>query len=242
MQAMLWVEIALLCLLALLPAAWAGRGVAAARDRRTPALALHRAQLRELDRDRADGLIEVGEQQAARLEVQRRLLAAADDADGLSRSTGRRRTVVLALLPLPPLAVALYLIGGHPALPAQPEALRLAQTDARMRQDDALIATLRRGLAGLDPATGQARQGYVLLGQAEASRGRWAAAAAAWTVALRQRDDPTLAVQVAEAQSRADGAVSSASAALFRHALDTGPADAPWRQLAEERLAQSEHR
>ncbi len=241
MQAVLWIEIALLCALALLPAALAGRRPGTIRDHHAPALALHRAQLRELDRDRADGLIEAGEQQAARLEVQRRLLAAAAE-DLPPPRVRRRRTVVPALLPVAPIAIGLYLLGGHPTLPAQPDALRLAQAGARLHQDDALIASLRHGLASLDPATQQTRQGYLLLGQAEASRGHWAAAAAAWTVALGHGYDPTLAVQVAEAQSQAEGAVSPASAALFRHALDAAPADAPWRQLAEERLAQSEHR
>ena len=240
MQAILWIEIALLCLLVLLPAMHAGSKATAARDRRTPALALHRAQLRELERDRADGLIEASEQQAARLEVERRLLAAASAADAPPPAR-TRRSVVPALLLVPPLAVALYLVGGHPALPPQPDALRMAQADARLREDDTLIATLREGLARLDPAAPEARQGYILLGQAEASRGDMGAAAAAWRVALEHGFDPTLAVQVAEAQSRADGAVRPASATLFRRALAAAPADVPWRQLAEQRLAQSEH-
>ncbi len=240
MQAVLWLEIALLCALALLPALRAGRRGAVGRDRLGPALALHRAQLRELERDAAHGLTEAGEQQAARLEVQRRLLAAADEAEPPPRPGGGR-LVFLALLPVPPLAVALYLVGGHPTLPPQPLALRRTQAEAQLRQDDALIASLRRGLARLDAAAPEARRGYLLLGQAEAARGHWAAAATAWGAVLDQGFDPTLAVQVAEARTRADGFVSPASAALFRRALDTRPADAPWRLLAEQRLAQSEH-
>ena len=248
------IEALLLGVLALLPAARAllGTGVAP-RDRHAPALALHRAQLRELERDRAQGLIEGSEHQAARLEVERRLLAAAD-AQAASGGTVSSRSspqfsppslpwgaaAVLALVL--PAALGLYLLGGHPELPAQPERLRMVQAEARARQDDALIATLRRGLAGLDPATPSARQGYVLLGQVEASRGNLAAAAAAWRVALAHGFDPTLAVQAAEAQTRADNGVSAASAALFRRALDAAPADVPWRELAEQRLAQSEHR
>ncbi len=245
-----WIEALLLGALALLPAARAllGTGVAL-RDRHAPALALHRAQLRELERDRAEGLIEGSEHQAARLEVERRLLAAADAqaASGgavsslaSARSSPWGAAAVLALVL--PAALGLYLLGGHPELPAQPERLRMMQAETRARQDDALIATLRRGLAGLDPATPSARQGYVLLGQVEASRGNLQAAAAAWRVALAHGFDPTLAVQAAEAQTRADNAVSAASAALFRRALDAASADAPWRELAEQRLAQSEHR
>ena len=147
----------------------------------------------------------------------------------------------MLLAPVPLAAIVLYAVGGHPGLPAQPVAERLAQADTRAREDDQLIITLRQGLATLDPATPQARQGFILLGQAEATRGGWGAAAAAWRVALDHGFDPTLAAQAAEAQSRADGAVSPSSAALFRRALDAAPADAPWRQLAEQRVAQSEH-
>ncbi len=243
MQAIFWIEAALLMLLALLPAAAALRGTPRLHDRREPALALHRAQLRELERDRRDGLIAASEHQAARLEVERRLLSAAAAAPGLAEAsaTGGRGGGWLGLALVLPAALALYLSGGHPGLPAQPVAQRMAQAESRMQEDEALIATLRQGLARLDPAAPEARQGYILLGQADASRSDWGAAAAAWRVALAHGFDPALAMQAAEAQSRADGGVSADSAALFRHALQAAPADAPWRQLAEQRIAQSEH-
>lgn len=239
MQAGFWIEALLLGLLAMLPAGLALRHTAPARERRGPALALHRAQLRELERDRAAGLIVDTEHQGARLEIERRLLAVAATPDLPDERQVRRGWIWL--VPVLPAALALYLAGGHPGLPAQPIAARMAQADGRVREDEALIATLRQGLARLDPAAPEARQGYVLLGQAEASRGAWGAAAAAWRVALAHGFDATLAVQAAEAQSREDGAVSPDSAALFRRALDAAPADAPWRPLAEQRLAQAEH-
>ena len=247
-QIVLWTEILLLCLLVLVPAGLAARaaglgppGRAGTRTQREPALALHRAQLLELERDRAGGLIAASEHAGARLEVERRLLRAAalPDEPGSGVRAGGRGLLALAAIPL--VALVLYLAGGHPELPAQPLALRLVQADARAQEDTALIDTLRQGLARLDPASPQARQGFILLGQAEASRGNWGAAAAAWQVAIAHGFDATLAVQAAEAQARADGRVSAASAALFRRALDSAPADAPWRQLAEQRLAQSEH-
>lgn len=239
MQTSFWIEAVLLSLLVMLPAGLATRGAPGSRNRREPAVALHRAQLRELERDRTEGLIAPGEHLAARLEVERRLLAAAAVPDLPNRSNTGRGWICLLLVP--PAALGLYLLGGHPELPAQPVAQRMAQADSRVREDESLIATLRTGLARLDPATPEARQGYILLGQAEASRGDWGAAASAWRVAIAHGFDATLAAQAAEAQSRADGGVSAESAALFRRALDAGPADAPWRQLAEQRLAQSEH-
>ena len=54
---MLWLTIALLSALALLPCALMLRRGIGARDRHEAGLALHRAQLVELERDRKDGLI-----------------------------------------------------------------------------------------------------------------------------------------------------------------------------------------
>jgi cytochrome c-type biogenesis protein CcmH len=95
---------------------------------------------------------------------------------------------------------------------------------------------LRTNLATLDPKTDKARQGYVLLGNAEAQMGDLAKATADWRTALDAQFDPTLAVQIAEAQSRLDGHVGPESADLFRRALAAGPADAPWRAMAQQRL------
>ncbi|MCQ8241118.1 c-type cytochrome biogenesis protein CcmI [Rhizosaccharibacter radicis] len=248
----LWLEFLVLSLLALAPVAWSLRGGVPVQGRRAAALRLHRAQLGELERDLRAGLIVPEEHGGAKLELQRRLLAADAMPDApesrspsgrpSGRPFGRAASVraALLLLLLPMAALALYLPGGRPDLPAQPVARRMKEADARMREDAALVDALRQGLARLAPDAPQARAGYLLLGQAEASRGAWGAAAAAWRVALSRGFDPAVAVQAAEAQSRADGAVSPSSADLFRRALAEGPADAPWRSLAQQRLAQSE--
>jgi cytochrome c-type biogenesis protein CcmH len=96
-------------------------------------VAVYRDQLDEVERDRAGGRIGDSEAQAARVEVSRRLLAAADAqaAPPVPYSsvgaTGRRRTVaVFAVLMLPVTAVALYLALGSPTLPDQPLSARAA--------------------------------------------------------------------------------------------------------------------
>ena len=236
---MIWLSIVLLSGLALVPCALLLRGRLGARDRHEAALALHRAQLDELERDRADGLIADSEHATARLEIQRRLLAEADRTAEAGH-IGSRAPVLVLLGLLPLAAIGLYLVGGHPGLPAQPLALRMQQADAG-GDEQRLMQLLNARLAGLPAGSPQAHEGYVLLGQAEAAQGDWPQAALAWQRALRDGFEPTLAVQTAEAQVRADGGVSADSAALFRRALDTGPKNAPWRLLAEQRVAQSEH-
>lgn len=237
---MIWLAIGLLSALALLPCVLLLRRGIGARDRHEAALALHRAQLVELERDRADGLIAENEHASARLEIQRRLLAEADRAPDVGR-TGSRIPVLAMLGLVPAAAVALYLIGGQPNLPAQPLAQRLRQADTRAQDDERMMETLKDRLASLPQGSPQAHGGYILLGQVEASRNDWGQAALAWRRALADGFDATLAAQIAEAQVRAEGGVSPETADMFRHALDAAPKNAPWRLLAEQRIAQSEH-
>ena len=235
---MIWLAIALLAIVALAPLAWSLGRSTAARSRQEAAIGLHRAQLAELDRDLADGRIAPSEHGYAVLEVQRRLLAAADSADSGSR-VGDRSPVLIALLLLPVGAFALYIVGGNPELPAAPLAERLAAAQQRAQRDAALIKQLRKRLGELDPHSDQARQGYVLLGNAEASRGRLNEAAKAWRVALAARFDPTIAVEAAAAITETQGHVTEAAATLCRRALSESRPDAAWRPMAQKRLSEA---
>jgi cytochrome c-type biogenesis protein CcmH len=147
--------------------------------------------------------------------------------------------VMIALLLVPMGALGLYLTGGSPDLPAEPLAQRIAAAKEREAHDAALIAELQRRLGELDPHGEQARQGYILLGNAEASRGRLKEAADAWRMALTVRFDPTLAAEAGEAITEANGKVTDQAAALFRRALAESPAEAPWRPMAEKRLSEA---
>jgi cytochrome c-type biogenesis protein CcmH len=233
---MIWLAIALLAAIALAPLALSLRRTAAARGRQEAAIALHRAQLAELERDLADGRIAAPEHASAVLEVQRRLLAVAGSGEAESRISSRGPMLV-ALLLVPIGAFALYLLGGSPDLPAQPLADR-ALVREREAREAALIAQLRRRLAEIDPHSEPARQGYILLGNAEASRGRLPEAADAWRTALATRFDPTIAAEAAEAITEAQGHVTDEAAALFRRALAESSADAPWRPMAQKRLSE----
>ncbi len=228
---MILLPLVLLAVVALVPLALSLRRQSAVAGRQAPALALHRAQLQELDRDLAEGRIQSAEHATATLEVQRRLLAAAAAPD-VAPARASRLPLLLALLVIPLGAAGLYLIGGHPELPAEPLASRMPT--------DSLIQQLRDRIAQLDQGSDQARQGYVLLGNIEDQLGHLPEAASAWRRAVAIRFDPNLAAQAAEAQTMVDNnKVSPASAALFRRALAEAPANAPWRTLAEGRLKQA---
>jgi cytochrome c-type biogenesis protein CcmH len=236
---MIYAAIALLALVALAPVAWALARQGTARGRRESALRIQGAQLAELDRDLADGRIGPAEHATAKLEVQRRLLAAAEIAEPETKR-GSVLPLAATLVLVPALAVGLYFEShGRPDLPAAPLAVRIQAQAKENKEAEALVAKLRDKLATLDQSSEVARQGYILLGNAEESLDHLALAAVAWHKALRIRFDPGLAALTAEAQTRLEGRVSDESIALFQRALSEAPADAPWRQIAEQRLAEA---
>jgi cytochrome c-type biogenesis protein CcmH len=141
----LWFGLALMTAAAILAVLWplSRRGGGSRSD---SDVAVYRDQLDEIERDRAAGLIKDNEAGAAKVEVSRRLLAAAD-ADVQAAPPGnaaaivwrRRAVAVAAFVALPLAAPTFYLALGSPELPDQPLTPRLA--GARTNQSfDALIA------------------------------------------------------------------------------------------------------
>src|SRR5262249_11537451 len=118
-------------LLALLTTATVGvlllpllRSRAGATSRFDGVLAIHRDQLAEIERERKSGTLPEADAAAARTEVERRILAAADQAAKVPAATPlstvhRLLPPALALV-IPLLAIGLYLQLGHPGLPSAP--------------------------------------------------------------------------------------------------------------------------
>ncbi len=232
---MIWLALLGVAVLAMMPLAWAVLAGFRVRDRRDAALALHRAQLDELDRDLAEHRLLPTEHAAARLEVQRRLLAEADASEAGARSSGPLPVVLTACL-VPVVAVVLYAAHGTP------DYRRQAAFAAQVRasgQDEALIARLRATLLTLDPHAEATRRGYVMLGRAELSVGHLPEAASAWRSALTVRFEPDLAAETAEVISEAEARVTPEAAELFKRALAEAPADVPWRKDAEKRVSEA---
>jgi cytochrome c-type biogenesis protein CcmH len=89
---------------------------------------VYRDQMKELDRDRADGLISDGEAEYARAEIGRRLLAAAGKPDAQARAGAGRLTkfAMGAVTVAPPaIGLCLYIMLGSPDMPDQPLEARL---------------------------------------------------------------------------------------------------------------------
>jgi cytochrome c-type biogenesis protein CcmH len=115
-------------------------------------IAVYRDQLDEIQRDRSAGLIGEAEAEAARVEVSRRLIAAADAAEfekpALESSSlwRRRATAIAGLVLLPVGAILLYLALGSPQLPGEPLAARL-QAPNENRSVENMIAQVENHLA-----------------------------------------------------------------------------------------------
>ena len=107
-----------------------GLGARAASDGRE--VAVYKDQLAEIERDVETGLIGKVEAEAARVEIGRRLLAAAEQEGEAPVQTSlglRRLAAVLALIGLPIVALAVYLPLGSPQLPDFPLTARATPAD-----------------------------------------------------------------------------------------------------------------
>src|SRR5690349_11062054 len=126
---LLWLGFALMTAAAIFAVLWPLSRRAEARG--GSELAVYRDQLDEIARDRAAGLIGEAEAEAARIEVSRRLIAAAEAPQSQPKPSAaaalwrRRATAVVALLLLPMGAVGLYLALRSPHPPGEPVAARL---------------------------------------------------------------------------------------------------------------------
>jgi cytochrome c-type biogenesis protein CcmH len=143
----LWFVFALMTVAAIFAVLWPLSRGSVARAGGSEA-AVYRDQLAEIDRDVTAGLIGSSEADAARVEISRRLLAAADGKNDRPAQVNlglRRSSTVLALVGLPIAAVAFYLSVGSPQLGDFPLAGRTRAADANQPVDN-LVAQVEAHL------------------------------------------------------------------------------------------------
>src|SRR5690349_9027965 len=102
----LWIVVALMTVAAVAAIVWPLARRREGVDSHRNDVAVYRDQLAEIERDKASGLIGAAEAEAARIELSRRLLAAADRAQGAgpvgeTRERPRRFAAAGALVALP---------------------------------------------------------------------------------------------------------------------------------------------
>jgi len=145
---MIWIVFAAMTLgviaFLLLPVLKRGAGEGAA-DRNAYDRAVFRDQLSELDRDLERGVIGPAEAEAARNEISRRLIGAAERPPE-KRSAVAPAVAVLCVLLVPLVALPLYYKAGSPGLPGVPLNQRMAEAEAR-GDYEALIVKVEQHLA-----------------------------------------------------------------------------------------------
>ncbi len=164
---------------------------------------VYKDQLSEIDRDVAAGLIGSPEAEAARVEISRRLLAAADNQRNppfASSLSLRRSAAIISLIGLPILAVALYLPLGSPRLGDFPLAQRTRAPDVTQPLDN-LVAQVEAHLEK-NPTDGR---GWNVIAPVLARLGRYDDAVRAYRNSITYNGD--------SAQRRADLGEAIAGAA-----------------------------
>lgn len=191
-------------------------------------VAVYRDQLDEIQRDRATGLIGEAEAEAARVEVSRRLIAAAD-ADAAERPAGsksalvhRRMTAIAGLVLMPAGALALYFTLGSPDLPGQPLALR-TRSPIASNDIQTMVAEVENHVAK-NPNDGK---GWEVLGPVYMRLGRYDDAVRAWrnAIAINGSNAQREASFGEAVVASANGVVTDEAKAAFDRALKIDPQD-----------------
>jgi cytochrome c-type biogenesis protein CcmH len=212
------------------------RGGGAAQSRAAFDAAVYRDQLAEIERDRARGTLSGDEAAAARLEVERRLLAAApagSRGDGASapRASASPLLAAAVAVAVPGFALLMYLQLGAPGLPGQPFADRRAAGGQAAQGEgppggaaesmEVLTERLARRMEA-DPGN---LEGWSLLARSyqQLERHREAVAALERAVSVSNRD-PELVAALGEARIMlADGTVPPQARAEFEEVLKRDP-------------------
>ncbi|MDO6729376.1 c-type cytochrome biogenesis protein CcmI [Marinovum sp. 2_MG-2023] len=187
---------------------------------REGALAIFVDQLKEVDAERARGVISPQEAEAAALEIKRRMLAVErQGGDGGKIRTGGTAALFVMAVMVPLLAGGVYLATGAPGISSQPFADRAAE-----RGEDQKIVELTERLKARLQAdeSGGPIEGWELLAQTYMQMGRYQDAVAALAEILDRPDTRAGHVtQYAEALiAAADGIVTQSAAAAIDRALD----------------------
>ena len=196
-------------------------------------LVVYKDQLQEIDRDRAAGLIGEAEAETARLEVSRRLLAAADSQTPTApaRATPpmlrRRRAVAIAALIILPFGPpSLYIALGSPNVPWEPAFARVNTSQGR-ELIGSLVSKVEAHLAS-NPNDGS---GWEVIAPVYMRLGRFYDAVAARRKSLALNgDNATRQADLGEAlTAAADGVVTVDAKAAFERAVTHDPREAKAR-------------
>lgn len=211
-------------------------------DRDTFDLAVYQDQLDELERDHERGLIDLEATRAAKLEIERRILALASPAAQTPNNPtagGSGSWVTAGLVVVVPITAGLlYVELGTPEMHDLPLVARPAP-EQQLTERDALLADIKQLEQHLEttPDNGGV---WAVLGRTRLRAGLYQEAVEAFAKGVElSADDPTVRSELAEAMVyAAGGQVTPASLGHFRTALETAPNEPRARYYLGLALAQ----
>jgi cytochrome c-type biogenesis protein CcmH len=195
-------------------------------------MAIYRDQLDEISRDVARGVLNETEAAAARLEIERRLLASQPRSSKTPQATGPGlpRAAVLAVaiataIAVPAVALGLYLTLGSPTLPDKPLAER--QVERKVLAEDGSL-DMKKAKAMLEERLAVAPdniQGWFLLARADSALGDWDGVRAAFdrVLTLSNRSPDMLEAYGDLLITQADGEVTPEAETVLKEALQAKP-------------------
>jgi cytochrome c-type biogenesis protein CcmH len=187
---------------------------------------VYRDQLQEIDRDRAAGLIGEADAESARIEISRRLLAAADAETSVVPSSPRavswrrRAAAIAAIVTVPAVALGFYLRLGSPDVPSQ-SAFARADTPLGDRSIASLVSQVEAHLAS-NPNDGQ---GWQVIAPVYLRMGRFDDSVMAWRRAIALNGDSVVGESgLGEALvAAANGVVTDDAKQAFERAIAEDP-------------------
>jgi len=215
-----------LTLLALLALVWPLLRRRAGDPAATSALEVYRDQLKEIERDRDRGLIGEQEARAARTEIERRLLKAAEAAetDVPSWTRGGPLALAVTLVAVPAGALWFYYAElGSPHLPDMPLANREPAETPQRAEIESMVAGLESRLE----ESPDDLEGWLMLGRSRSVLGELDAAVDAYRRARElNADHPEMLGGLAETLvRRAGGVVTPEARRLFERLAEAEPRD-----------------
>jgi cytochrome c-type biogenesis protein CcmH len=229
----LWIVLAAItaaCLIAVLhPLLRAPRAADAGRARHD--LEVYRDQLAELERELEHGMIAARDAAAARVEIERRMLAA--DAEASLQTKGptmavspRARRIAIALVLLvPAAALALYLWEGSPEMPGAPYAERSAERDRLVAEAPEGLDERMAELAALVEEQPDNLDAWRVLGRGYFTLGRYGDSAGAYrrAAALAPGDGTILSELGQSLVYAAGGEVTAEARQVFAQVRTAAP-------------------
>jgi cytochrome c-type biogenesis protein CcmH len=201
---------------------------------------VYQDQLQEIGRDRAAGLIGDAEAESARIEISRRLLAAADAEAKAAAAPApqaiwhRRAAAIAAIVVVPAVALGLYLKLGSPAVPGQSAFTRISAPPSE-QSVESLVSQVEAHLAR-DPNDGK---GWDIIAPVYLRMGRFDDAVVARRKAIAlDGDSADREAGLGEAlAAAANGVVTDEAKAAFQRAVTADAQDSKARYflgLADE--------